>query len=86
MLEGGGPLVESNYFEICIEQEKYSESHRRTYNKYLECNKPELKKELEEYLETDMDTPFDNAMNGFCTIASVIFVVICVGQVIHQYY
>ena len=35
MLEGGGPLVESNC-EICIEQEKHSpESHRRTYNKYF---------------------------------------------------
>jgi organic radical activating enzyme len=73
MLEGGGPLVESNC-EICIEQEKHSpESHRRTYNKYLEYNKPELKEELEEYLETDMDTPFVRTMEwiaptNFCNL------------------
>ena len=73
MLEGGGPLVESNC-EICIEQEKHSpESHRRTYNRYLEYNKPELKKQLEEYLETDMDTPFVRTMEwiaptNFCNL------------------
>ena len=50
ILDGGGPLVKTNC-EVCIEQEKHSqESHRRTYNKYLEYNKPELKEELDEYL------------------------------------
>ena len=73
ILDGGGPLVETNC-EVCIEQEKHSqESHRRTYNKYLEYNKPELKEELEEYLETDMDTPFVRTMewiapSNFCNL------------------
>ena len=73
MLEGGGPLVET-ICEVCIEQEKHSpESHRRTYNRYLEYNKPELKEELEEYLETDMDTPFVRTMewiapSNFCNL------------------
>jgi len=62
MLGGGGPTVKSNC-EVCIEQEKHSpESHRKTYNGYLDYQKPELKKELEEYLETDMDTPFVRTM------------------------
>jgi organic radical activating enzyme len=73
MMAGGGPLVET-ICEVCIEQEKHSpESHRRTYNKYLEYNKPELKEELEEYLETDMDTPFVRTMewiapSNFCNL------------------
>ena len=73
ILDGGGPLVETNC-EVCIEQEKHSqESHRRTYNKYLEYNKPELKEELEEYLETDMDTLFVRTMewiapSNFCNL------------------
>jgi len=73
MLEGGGPTVDSNC-EICIEQEKHSpESHRKTYNRYLDYEKPELKKELEEYLETDMDTPFVRTMEwiaptNFCNL------------------
>ena len=73
MLEGGGPTVKSNC-EVCIEQEKHSpESHRKTYNGYLNHQKPELKKELEEYLETDMDTPFVRTMEwiaptNFCNL------------------
>ena len=73
MLEGGGPTVKSNC-EVCIEQEKHSpESHRKTYNRYLDHQKPELKKELEEYLETDMDTPFVRTMewiapSNFCNL------------------
>ena len=73
MLEGGGPTVKSNC-EVCIEQEKHSpESHRKTYNGYLDHQKPELKKELEEYLETDMDTPFVRTMEwiaptNFCNL------------------
>ena len=73
MLEGGGPTVKSNC-EVCIEQEKHSpESHRKTYNGYLDQQKPELKKELEEYLETDMDTPFVRTMEwiaptNFCNL------------------
>jgi sulfatase maturation enzyme AslB (radical SAM superfamily) len=73
MMAGGGPLVET-ICEVCIEQEKHSpESHRRTYNKYLEYNKPELKEELEDYLETDMDTPFVRTMewiapSNFCNL------------------
>ena len=73
MLEGGGPTVKSNC-EVCIEQEKHSpESHRKTYNRYLDHQKPELKKELEEYLETDMDTPFVRTMEwiaptNFCNL------------------
>jgi len=73
MLGGGGPTVDSNC-EVCIEQEKHSpESHRKTYNGYLDYQKPELKKELEEYLETDMDTPFVRTMEwiaptNFCNL------------------
>lgn len=73
MLEGPGPSVASNC-EVCIEQEKHSpESHRKTYNGYLEYTKPELKKELEEYIETDMDTPFVRTMewiapSNFCNL------------------
>jgi len=73
MMAGGGPLVETNC-GVCIEQEKHSEeSHRRTYNIYLQDNKPELKEELEEYLETDMDTPFVRTMewiapSNFCNL------------------
>jgi sulfatase maturation enzyme AslB (radical SAM superfamily) len=73
MLEGGGPTVKSNC-QVCIEQEKHSpESHRKTYNGYLDHQKPELKKELEEYLETDMDTPFVRTMEwiaptNFCNL------------------
>ncbi len=73
MLLGGGPTVDSNC-EVCIEQEKHSpESHRKTYNAYLDYQKPELKKELEEYLSTDMDTPFVRTMewiapSNFCNL------------------
>jgi len=73
MLLGGGPTVDSNC-EVCIEQEKHSpESHRKTYNGYLEYTKPELKKELEEYIETDMDTPFVRTLewiapSNFCNL------------------
>ncbi len=48
---------------VCIEQEKHSpESHRRTYLGYLEYNKPEIKSELEEYVETDMEKPLVKTM------------------------
>ena len=73
ILQGGGPTVDSNC-EVCIEQEKHSpESHRRTYNRYIENQKPKLKKELEDYLETDMDTPFVRTMewiapSNFCNL------------------
>jgi len=73
ILEGGGPTVDFNC-EVCIEQEKHSpESHRRTYNRYIEYQKPELKKELEEYLETDMDIPSVRTMewiapSNFCNL------------------
>jgi len=73
MLEGPGPAVALNC-EVCIEQEKHSpESHRKTYNGYLDYEKPELKKELEEYLETDMDTPFVRTLewiapSNFCNL------------------
>jgi len=68
-----GDLVARNC-EICLEQEKHSEeSHRRTYLSYLEHTKPEIKLELEEYLETDMEKPFIKTMewiapNNFCNL------------------
>ena len=49
--------------KVCIEHERHEqESHRQTYLRYLKFNKPELKPQLEEYLETDMEKPFIKTM------------------------
>jgi sulfatase maturation enzyme AslB (radical SAM superfamily) len=49
--------------DVCLVQEQHgSESHRRTYLDYLKYGKPELKPQIEEYIETDMEKPFIKTM------------------------
>ena len=62
MLTTPGPEVALNC-QTCIEQEKHgNDSHRKTYLGYIEYRKPEIKEELESYLETDMEKPFIKTM------------------------